>query len=87
MTNKTQPQTQTQEQEQAKTANQAMSKNQYAVTGKREVPIGDSVQSGKKAVCVRLFNGGWLAWGYGDSWEEAEQAAVTKAVQLSKNNI
>lgn len=53
----------------------------HTVTGKRQVPVGDSVQSGKKAVCVRLFDG-YMAWGYADTWEDAERAAADKAKAL-----
>jgi hypothetical protein len=52
----------------------------HAVTGRRQVPNDSVVEAvrGKKAICVRLTDGR-MAWGYADTWEAAESAAVIKA--------
>lgn len=55
----------------------------YRVTKKQVIASNAASHAGKKAVCVRLEDG-FIAWGFCDTFESAEQAALSKAKKLSE---
>lgn len=58
-----------------------MENDQYQVTSRRVVPINAVSHAGMIGVCVKLCDG-FIAWGFGADFDDAEKAAVKKALEL-----
>ncbi len=68
----------------------------YKVTDRREVPthslsvglitkkivVTQNTHGNEKAVYIKLLESNYSAWGYGNTWELAEQNAVNYAMEL-----
>lgn len=57
----------------------------YSITSKRIVPY-ELKHGGQKAVCIKLPSG-FTAWGFADSYEDAEQVAAANATRIATSEL